>query len=632
MATPTTSNVTEPLAFGYDVSLDDRLFRSAVGPGRTLNIETAPIEAPRVDTASTADEIVDDFGRVFARSRWDGGEGQFRAHEEGAAPNRFWDSKGVSVAPAGPGEFHELELLPDTELISATSGGVTPTRQVYDGTDLFSTFGSSVRVVSNLTHASPTVADEDPHDGETSTPVQDLAVLGADVYAALGSNGIHRRVSGTWSHWNDLDCRRVWAVKGRIVAAKDESIFEVSSSGAAPSALKTLEDGTNWTSVTDAGAAVLASADNGYVYAFTDDSGTLSLAAQSLFEGEDVIGIGASRGVVLVATQPRSSSERSRLWAGVLAENNVLADLQLVRIWTSSTGLADPPFVTASGDSIYVGGIGALWRYDLSTAGLSRHLVAEGGSVEGIAAVDDRLWFSIASEGLFRESSSYVSSGYLVGPLGDFFSASDKSWVGAKLDTAPMSSGEQVDLYYTTDHEALNDPDSSSWIRAVRHTEDQVADEVALANVTGRSLAGMVKLSGDGSSTPAVRSFSFRAYPSAGDGEVIATVPINVSDQIERPGRHRVRARGVGDAAYADLKAKEGRSTILNLYRVGERVRGLVEKVGVPIQAVTPRGSVTLYAQVTVRGRRVGSGTTTEVGTFGTSRLFGTQPNFSEVS
>jgi hypothetical protein len=109
-------------------------------------------------------------------------------------------------------------------------------------------------------------------------------------------------------------------------------------------------------------------------------------------------------------------------------------------------------------------------------------------------------------------------------------------------------------------------------------------------------------------------------------------LPANVSDHIERPGRHRARAKARGATEYAALLGFEGRPVTLRLFRPAMTVRGLVEEVGTPIQAITSRGSVTVVSQVRVRGRRAGSGTTSGPGAFGTRHLFGTQPAFGEVA
>ncbi len=641
MAAPTTDTVTYPKKYGYGFALNGRLFRLAVGPGRELVIQTAPLEAPRVNTTSSAEEASAEFGLTFARSQFDGGEGQFRAHVEGAAPNRFWDSKNVSVAPAEPGEFPEIRLLRTTAAIEASTD--TGLYTAYDGTSLYVTEGTVLRRSDNPAATSPTFADDDPHDGDTAVDVLGVAVLGTDIYAALGANGIHKKTAGTWAHWSDLEATRIWESKGRIIAAKDESLYEVVASGAAPSALKTLATGLRWTDVCDGGSHVLVSATDGYVYAFSTDTGSLVLAAQTLFEGEVPQTVGQTQGVVAVGT---SAGNVGRLYVGGLAETGQLGDLQLVKSW-GTTGTAtdqSPRAIVGTRDAIYTavpdGTDTYLWRFDVTSGGLSRSLTiaGESGLVRGLEVISGRLHAAVEEAGVFRETGTYASSGYLIGPLGDFYSASDKSWIGARLETGTIDSGETVELYYTTDPDALNDPSSAAWIRVTRRDlGDGDPGEKVLTNVVARALAGMVRLtpSSDASSSPAVRSFSFRAYPSSGDEDVIVLLPVNVSDVIERRGRHRTPpVRGRGAAEYAALLDVEGQPVTLALYKPALTVRGLVEEVATPVQGITGRGSVTVISQVRIRGQRMaeGVGATTSVGTYGTYRTYGSQPNYGEVA
>jgi hypothetical protein len=637
MTSPTLTNVTNPRRWSYGFALDDRLFRLAVGPGRGLSIKTAPLEAPRVNTDSSPEEI-GETDPNFARSEFDGGEGLFRAHLPGAAANRFWDSKNVSVQPAEPGEFPEVRLLKTTANIEASAD--TGLYAAEDGTSLYVTEGTVLRRTDDPTAASPTWANDDPHNGEAATTVGGVAILGSEVYAALGTNGIHRKSSGAWSHWNDLAATRIWASKGRVVASDGRSLYEVTAAGVAPSPLKTLSPGESWQDATDGGSHILCAATDGYIYAFSTDSGSMVLAAQSLFEGETPRTVGQTQGVVAVGT---AASNVGRLWVGTLLESGQLDDMQLVKQWGESGTATDqtPRRIIGTREALFTavpdGTDTYLWRFDLSSGGLARHLTIAGASglVRGLAVVDGRLFATVDASGVWREGTTYASSGYLIGPLGDFFSASDKSWIGARLETGTLSDGRKVELFYTTDPDALNDPDSSSWVRVTtRDSGSGDPGEHALSSVVARSLAGMVKLapSTDATQTPAVRSFSFRAYPSSGDEDVIVVLPANVSDQIERPGRHRSRPKGRGATEYAALLGFEGRPVTLRLFRPAMTVRGLVEEVGTPIQAITSRGSVTVVSQVRVRGRRAGSGTTSGVGTFGTYHLFGTQPNYGEVA
>ena len=65
MPLPSTSNVTNPLAFGYQAQISDGitdiLLRLAVAPGRELSITTAPLSAQQVNTAQVPEEFRAEF-------------------------------------------------------------------------------------------------------------------------------------------------------------------------------------------------------------------------------------------------------------------------------------------------------------------------------------------------------------------------------------------------------------------------------------------------------------------------------------------------------------------------------------------------------------------------------------------
>lgn len=641
MPTPTVDNVKRPRAFGFGCEIDGLLFRLAPGFGAGITIETARTEAPRVDTASSPEEIVEEHGRVFARSSFDGGEGLFRAHIEGAAPNRFWDSQGVEVSPPEPGEFPEIKLSKRMRgpYLSSDIQVLVRDGIVYRLTPTFVD-----------TNTVPALGDESVGPGVTTGVANSemgiadnfssFALLGAHLYIACGPSGILRGSStpplyeaalgsnqaANWPQWNALDCERLWAAKGRIIASDGPSLYEVASSGAAPAAILTLPEGRVWNGVAEAGEVILASATDGYVYAFTTADGTLALVGQTSFAPDVPTAVGSTRGVVVVGTQQDATG---RLWSGRVGDQGVIVDQQLVREWE---GGADrrPSAFGSDQSSIYAavpdGTAMDVWRYDLTTRGLSRHrtLAAAPGAGATIAVSGGRLVLHVLGTGTYVDQDEHVSDGWLMGPLGDFFSASDKAWVGARLD-ARVQLGEQAELYYATDPEALRDPDSPLWSLATSLSSGSVDGEALLNNVISRQLAGMVRLrtSGMGSTTPTVSSFSFRAFSSGLSGDVIVTLPVNISDQIERRGRSRTRVRGAGAATLANLRSLEGRSVLLRLYGPKESVRGVVESVALPVDQQAIRSSSTTVALVRVRGRRT-SGLASDIyGSFG-SFSFGT--------
>ena len=115
-------------------------------------------------------------------------------------------------------------------------------------------------------------------------------------------------------------------------------------------------------------------------------------------------------------------------------------------------------------------------------------------------------------------------------------------------------------------------------------------------------------------STQKVYSYSYRAFPEPED--VLARIPINVSDRIERPGKRPKNIPGIGTKLYNAVKRLEGKSVILTLFKPDESIRGIVENVTLPIQEITKLGSTTLFCTITVRGQRQ-STTTSEVSSLG---------------
>jgi len=635
MSIATLATVDRPRAFGYGIALGDRLFRLAVAPGRELTIQTAPIEAPRINTTSSPEEAAEDFGLVYARSAFDGGSGLYRAHAEGAAANRFWDSDGVDVQHLNSGEFPEFKLLHDTTLIEAAAGAV---RSAISDGSLYVTDGTTLRRTDNPMAVSPTFITDDPHAGDAATSVTDVAVLGDHVYVALGDSGVHRKVDGTWESVTATEVERVWSVKGRIVASSGTALYEFQgTSTVTVTALATLNDGVSWTDVSDGGSHVLAASSDGIVHAFTTESGSLALESQTTFEGESVTTLGQTQGVVAVGTR---AGHVGRWYTGTVDDRGQIIDQQLVKEWPDGY----PSATAGNRASLFVGVPGEgktnLWRYDLVTTGVVRHLgFTPVDAVTSILAIEDRLFAGIEGSGMWREASTFVDEGWLIGPLGDFFDADAKSWVGASLETGPLSAGRQVTLSYATTPDALADPDSTAWVTTIERSGGTGVEDARLSGgVVSRYIAGKVTLRASSASdaTPSVRSFSFRGFTSSGDEDRIVQAPINVSDQIERPGRARVKVKGRGEREWQALRALEGQTMVMQLFKPELALDGLLLEVSTPVPVITSQGSSTYVSVITFRGRLTASTSASQnstdgwVGAFATDHNFATAPLFGE--
>ena len=263
----------------------------------------------------------------------------------------------------------------------------------------------------------------------------------------------------------------------------------------------------------------------------------------------------------------------------------------------------------ASRDSIYCGikesgSESYLWRYYLPTAGFARDLEMGGsGFIEGITQSNGKFIISVAGSGVYQESSdTFESEGYLLLSAADFFTAESKQFVGAEISTFSLPSNTSVELFYSTKFEALDDPNDGSFIKALDQAAGTGDTEKQIAEISRYIVGKVVLKSANGSNTPKLKSIQFRAL--ARPELVVAQIPINISDRVERPGRKPIKVKGLGDTLYNTLRSKEGDSVTLELFDPAEIIRGVVERISYPINSNVERGSVTQYAILTVRGTR----------------------------
>ena len=156
--------------------------------------------------------------------------------------------------------------------------------------------------------------------------------------------------------------------------------------------------------------------------------------------------------------------------------------------------------------------------------------------------------------------------------------------------------------------------------QAIEQTTGTGDVEKQIAEVSRFIVGKVVLKTSDGINTPKVKSVQFRAL--ARPELVVAQIPINVSDRVERPNRKPIKVKGLGEAIYSELRTKEGASVTLEIFDPAEVIRGVVERISYPINSNVERGSVTQYAIITVRGTRqqtVTDVTSTEV--FGIQQL-----------
>ena len=613
---PSPSNTSAPESQGFEANLDDLFLRFAVGPGRQMSINTAPLQAQAIQTSETPEDFQQEFGQIFSRTDFAGGSGLDKAHKRNAGPNdfqRYWDSKGIDVFSGKQvGQEYKVSLLHDTDEVQSTTG-TNLYMQELSGSIFFAD-GDVLKRVDSPLDASPTVTSETaPSAGNDITG---MAVLGTRLYLVANGDVYVRTAASTYSvHNNHKTYSKIWSMKGRIVASDTSGdLFEIPD-GSTPTTMKTLPTGTEWTDLADGGAVVLACASDGYIYSFADESSTLTLKGQTFIEGEIPNAIDAAQGLIFYGTyQNTASGKIGRLYVAEITNANslyVLVNAQLIKQWgDGTTTLNQAPYqIISTRDSIYTGIVDSasktnLWRYYLPTGGIARDVeFGESGIVEGIAVFSDRIFSTVSGGGLYRESTNYVSTGYIITPLADFFTSEKKQWVGAKVNTNVVSSGS-VKLFTSTIAADINNPTAATWSEQVSIFSGTGGDEEVMTLVDGRWIAGKIEINTDDvTQTPEMLSFAIRGFQLVND--LVVDMPINISDQIERPFRKSLLVRGQGDLVYQALRNKEGKNVQLEIFRPDTLLRGIIENVSSPIEEISPRGSVTMYCLVRFRGSKV---------------------------
>jgi len=615
---PSPSNTSEPQAQGFEANLDDLFLRFAVGPGRQMNINTAPLQAQAIQTSETPEDFQQEFGQIYSRTDFSGGSGLDKAHKRNASEmdfSRFWDSNGIDVfSGKAVGQEYKVSLLNSTEEVT-TSSETNLYAQQLDGTIFYADGAVLKKITTPLTGSTST--DGTPSAGNDITG---LAIMGNQLFIVANGVVYQRTGAGTYGSYNsDNTYSRLWSAKGRLIASDTSGVlYEIepsSGTAGADNTIHSLRNGRSWTDVCDAGAVVLATADDGYIYSLADESSNLTLKGQTFIEGEVPNAIDAAQGLIFYGTYENTASGKiGRLYRAEITNANslyVLVNAQLIKQWGDGTTTLDqaPYSIISTRDSIYTGikdtaSKTNLWRYYLPTGGIARDLeFAEGGIVKGLTVFSDKLFATVSGGGIYRETSNYVSSGYIITALGDFFTSEKKQWVGAKLNTQSVSSGS-VKLSTSTIAADISNPSATTWAEQVNINSGTGGEEEVMTLVSGRWIAGKIDITTDDQTqSPGLLSFAIRGFQLVND--LVVDIPVNISDQIERPFRKRIKVNGQGELVYQALRNKEGKNVQLEIYRPDTLLRGIIENVSSPIEEISPRGSVTTYCLVRFRGSKV---------------------------
>jgi len=611
----TTINIANPKRFGYDLRLDNILLRSAVGPGREMQIQSSGVQEQGINVKQNAEDFTSNIGRIYSRNDFSGGSNLDTAHRANGSANdvrRYWDSQGVDVFNTDLDKGYNIQLLNTTEkemtLASAVSHMTVVGTTIYVSDD--ETLYKSTDGGDNW---------EEVTEGLTSGyQIKGLAAHGDLLYitANNGSAGEIETLTSGGTSTQKMSAAvydKIFSVKGQFLVTIGNAIHSYDGATTVGSAIITLPSGQTFTDVTDAGAVVLATATDGRIYSIKDVNGTFTAKGQTEITGEQPTCIVESQGLIFYGTKEVQTGSKviGRLYRATLTVADdlyVLAQNQLIKQWDEDSIDNSPSVLFTTRDSVYAGikesgSTSFLWRYYLPTAGIARYYkAAAGGAINNIININEKFLFTVSSDGVYQQTSTFETEGFLVLSAADFFTAESKQFVGAELSTKTLPSNTSVELFYSTKFEALDDSSHSSFIKALEQTTGTGDSEKQIAEVSRYVVPKVILKSVSGADTPKLKSVQFRAL--ARPETVVAQIPINISDRVERPGRKPIKVKGLGDVLYNALRAKEGDAVTLELFDPAEIIRGVVERISYPINSNVERGSVTQYAIITVRGTR----------------------------
>ena len=611
----TTTNISNPKRKGYDFRIDNQLYRSAIGPGREMTIQSSDIADAGVNVRQNPEDFTSNIGRIYSRNDFSGGSNLDNAHKSNGDNNdvrRYWDSQGVDVFNSDLGKGYNVQLLHTTEkeqaLSSAVSHMTVVGTRIYvsddetlyksdDGGDTFST------VTEGLT---------------AGYQIKGLAAHGDLLYitANNGSAGEIETLTSGGTSTQKMSAAiydKIFSVKGVLLVTIGNAIHQYDGNTTVGSAIVTLPSGQTFTDVADAGAVVLATATDGRIYSLKDISGTLTLKGQTEITGEQPTCIVESQGLIFYGTKELQTGSKviGRLYRASLTVADdlyVLSQNQLIKQWDEDGIDNSPNALFTTRDSIYTGikesgSTSFLWRYYLPTAGIARYYKASaGGTINNIINVDEKFLFTVTSDGVYQQTSNYEEEGFIIAAPADFFTAENKQFVEASVEVEELASGESVELHLSNKYESINDSNDSTWDLEVNVLSGVGEELVQLSRVARYVVAKVVLKSANQTTSPKFKAFRVRAL--ARPELVVIQIPVNISDRVERPFRKPILVRNLGETIYQSLKDKEGNAVTLELYDPAEIVRGVVEKISYPIQSNPNVGSVTQYAILTVRGTR----------------------------
>lgn len=524
----------------WDVALDGRTYILDLKSDQFRH-RSVPMLRNSTDQNQSPSESTINPEDLWRRSQdtWHLGAGQSFADRPDSQAGRYHASKGVN-----PWTRWQVTLQHDTAQRRAASS--TNLRMEVAGTYLYLVDGTNVYRTQDITVGSPTWTALTGHPANAATSITSD---GNNIWTAHGSNGVYvttRGAASTASSYTGT-VTLVEYVKGRLMAANANLLYNLITPGALPAALLT-HPNTDfaWVGFAEGIGHIFAagfSGDKSLIYktAIKADGTALDVPsiAGELPDGEIVRSIQGYLGFILLGTDKglRFATPDS---SGNLTIGSLIPTTQAVLCFEGQDRFVW--FGWTNYDSTSTG----LGRLDLSTftapstPAYASDLMSTGqGEVLSVVTFQDRRVFTISEGGVYAETDLPVASGTL--ESGHISYALPHVKVAMFLDVNHDGAGS---------HSAALSREGGAYNSLGTHTTQT---EPFLCN-EARGLYHAVRLTLTAVSDigPTVKAFTLRSYPAAPTiEEIIAPLLLhenvslrNGSQQIMSPAIERGAIRG----------------------------------------------------------------------------------------
>ena len=614
-----------PTSIRWDVEIGGLPFLLAISDQNPMRRETSEFRRQRIDQERNPGEQSLDSGYwIRSQSSWHYGYGLTTAEplevNEGEARFRYQTGGGVDVWEPG-----SLRLLHST----ASAFSASASSQLLIGVDT-----GVLHAAGNVLTYIPTTGSASAVSWGGSGTINSITSDGANYYVGTAS-GIYKGSlpTGTGTKiWDTTSTTIVRWVKSRLMATVGKAIYELTGTG--PTLPTALDPGTarpsnwTWTDITEGPTAIYLSGyagDQSYVEAITvaATSSTVTLNQPTVQvdmpRSELVLSLYSYVGSYLIIGTNKGCRVASiDTTYGTLTLGPLLIE--------SSDGCKD---AVAIDSYVYVtvgskGEAGnAVQRAGLFRMDLGRRInqaplqfasapdlvapVGTTGGAEQVTIAGGKLWFSVSGSGVFKETDSYVSEGWLQTGRIRLGTVEPKSWQDVRLIGVKGMAGS-VTAYASVTGEGA----PSSWTQSLTITGSTPDDVGTLGSVATNPVSQLfiaVKLTAPVSrtDTPSLIGYQIRAIPAPARTELVSVPIMNFDYEVDRTGA-RYGKLGGAYARFKLLKALEQATALVQFrdFTTGELVSAYIERVSYartnpPTRQVSGNGGI-----VTVLMRIIG--------------------------